>query len=69
MENKKIKCTCPTCEELISTKPQHIVACCSRCKRWYHAICQNAKEEDLNKKQWHCSDCIKTNKEKKPNMF
>jgi hypothetical protein len=53
MKSKKEQCTCPTCDTLIS----ETVANCSTCKKWFHAVCEEATESDLNKKQWHCKLC------------
>jgi hypothetical protein len=51
MKSKKEQCTCPTCDTLIS----ETVANFSTCKKWFHAVCEEATEsDDLNKKQWHC---------------
>jgi hypothetical protein len=53
MATKKEQCTCPTCELLISDT----VANCNSCKKWFHAMCENATDEDLKKKKWFCNDC------------
>jgi predicted anti-sigma-YlaC factor YlaD len=46
------------------------VANCSTCKKWFHAVCEEATESDLNKKQWHCKLCysnLSMNKKKRSN--
>jgi hypothetical protein len=52
MATKKEQCTCPTCELLISDT----VANCNSCKKWFHAMCENATDEDLKKKKWFCNE-------------
>ncbi len=60
MQSKKIQCTCPTCNNLISGK----VASCSSCKKRYHTDCEYATPDDLNRKKWRCNSCIKINTSK-----
>ena len=35
------------------TKPKN----CNSCKKWFHAMCENATDEDLKKKKWFCNEC------------
>jgi hypothetical protein len=52
---QKKQCTCPTCELLISDT----VANCNSCKKWFHASCENATDEDLKKNGFVTSVKIK----------
>jgi hypothetical protein len=47
MATKKEQCTCPTCELLTSDTDAN----CNSCKKWFHAMCENATDEDLKKKK------------------
>ena len=56
MMNKKKQCTCPSCDSLINATLPVV------CKNWFHTICEQAAESELNRRQWYCKDCSEKNK-------